>query len=295
MNLIEKISRCNISIVKDINLFDYKELKADQLLVQGYNTSTYKISSDEESLNIINELYSNSKYSNNNTSKISKVKKLNINNYNKTYIKHLEMSKKFLESKFKLHNVFLIKDGIVLSSPFNIKISRIKNKTYDGNIESVFTEIGTENYEILFNTVSLPIIISKIFPEIYCHEITHTQLMSIFGSVDNFLNREVLPIFMELLYQYENNYQSTYRLKHLQISSSYINKDCDFNIATFTDMLYYTSIVTAYKLFNIYLKGNNFVKEEMIKNIQAVFDNKFTLESLLDKYDLDWTKKRVIH
>ena len=119
--------------------------------------------------------------------------------------------------------------------------------------------------------------------------------MSLFGSVNNFFNSEVLPIFIEIIYQYENNFLSTYRINHLQFLAAKLNENNKINNNTFYYMLYYVSIVTAYKLFNIYQNGNIFIKNEILNNIQFVFDNKFTVEELLDKYDLDWTKKRVIN
>ena len=294
MNLVKEISKCKINIDKPIYLLEYEELNPKLLLIEGYRVNTYKIYTDDNSLEVIDNLYSKYFTAKEAAKKISNIKKIDINYYNKMYIDRLRQSKKFLLSKFKLHDIYTINNGIIKTSPFNINISRLNGKTIGGYLETSFNEVYDNNYEVLFSKIHLPLLLTKMLPAIYSHEIIHTQIMSQIGSIDNFFNNDVLPIFIELLYQYENNFYSTIRINHLHISSSFIDKDCQFNISTFNDMLYYVSIVTAYKLLDIYIKGNIFIKKEILNNIQSVFDSKFTVEELLNKYDLDWTKKRVI-
>ena len=294
MNFINQISKCEINIVDNINLLKYNELFPIHLLVQGYDMDTYKINTTNNSLKIINNLFSDTSNYYKEAKRITNIKKINMIDYNKQYIEQLNITKKFLESKFKLHKIYTLNKNVKLSSPFNIKISRIKNKTLDGYIETFFSEIEENEFKIVFNEISLPLLISKLLPSIYSHEIIHTQIMNIFGSVNNYFNSEILPIFIEILYKYDNNFLSTYRIQHLHYTTKILSESNELNINTFENMLYYVSIITAYKLFNIYSNGNIFIKNEILNNIQFVFDSEFTVEDLLDKYDLNWAKKRVI-
>ena len=167
MSFVTQISKCEIDISEKINLLDYKDIFPEQLLVQGYNMNSYRINTTDKSLNIINNLFlENINYSTD-TKKITNINRIKMNKYNKLYIEELRKSKDFLNSKFKLHNIYVIKDTIKLDSPFNINISRLRGKTIDGDLETLFAEMGRENYEILFREISLPILISKMLTSIY--------------------------------------------------------------------------------------------------------------------------------
>ena len=294
MNLCEQISKCEISITDNFDLLDIKELEPELFIVEGFKRNTYKINIDDNSKKIITSINPNI------GNKKTNIKPILINKkiIKKTFNQQLNKSKYFLNSYFNLHDVYLLKKGYKLecSSPFNILISRTKKSFFEAEVESSFEEITNDNYQMLFRKITLPILPNSLLANIYSHEIIHTQLISVFGSIDHFFNNEVLPIFIELLYNYnyKKEYEYIIRLNQLKDIIENIDTNCTMNTDTFNDMLYYVSIVTAYKLFNIYIKGNNLVKKELIFNIQSVFDNKFTLENLLDKYDINWTKKRVI-
>lgn len=295
MEIYKQLDKCDISIIDNFNLLEIEELSPELFFLQGFKLKTYKVNATENSKNIINNINiynENHKYNR----KMVEPKSINKKNYIKTYKQQLKNSRDFLNSYFKLHNVYLLKNGykLELSSPFNILISPTKKSFDEANVTTTFEEITKDNYQMLFHEISLPILATKFLPSIYSHEIIHTQLISVFGSIDHFFNNEVIPIFIELLYNYNNNFIYTVRVNQLKNIVEEFDTNCIMNTDTFNNMLYYVSIITAYKLFNIYIKGNNLVKKEIINNIQSVFDNKFTLETLLDKYNLNWTKKRVM-
>jgi len=292
MNLFEQINKCEISIEDSFNLLNIKEIEPELLIVEGFKNKTYKINIDENSKNIIKsiEIKLNNKNLKVKPKLITKRKSI------KLYHQQLNKGKNFLNAYFNLHDVYLLRNGykLELSSPFNIFLSHFEKSFDDAGVESSFEEITKDNYQVVFQKISLPMLATNLLPSIYSHEIIHTQLISVFGSIDHFFNNEVIPIFIELLYNQNNEYTYIIRLNQLKDIIEKIDKNCILNNDTINNMLYYVSIITAYKLFNIYIKGNNLVKKEIINNIQSVFDNKFTLETLLDKYYLNWTKKRVI-
>ena len=210
----------------------------------------------------------------------------------------LQHSIDFINNFFKFHDINYLENGYILKNglPFSIEIEKENDFGYlvcHTNIE----EDGNE--EVIFSKIILPNYNSLILPIIYAHELTHTQLYSVIGSINNINYDEVIPIFMEYLYLYESKTQDInlihnyFRLGDLHTYSEDIlkyNKDKIINEDVLLSVKYYISTVVAYKLFGIYINSNNSQKKEILENIQKIFDGKRNIEETLKIYNLRYEK-----
>lgn len=212
---------------------------------------------------------------------------LNFNNSNIT-VNDLRNELVFFNSlNLPLPNVFVRYRGQVsFISPRNIKIylgesySKFKNShlcqkviSYGPNIDF----IDLINEYIFINTY-------RTYPakSAYLHEITHSLITEYKNVLEN-INKELLPIYIELLYGYYNHIDLLFeKLKSLSI---YV----DLYMMTVSEeeriktSKYISSILKATNLFYLYLSN----KQEITKDVSKVFNYDMTLEDVLNKYDID--------
>ena len=130
----------------------------------------------------------------------------------------------------------------------------------------------------------------------FSHVITHSQLDSNKGIINDFYNGEVIPIFVELLHAYE--------IADYVFCGTLLNKVQDmlidfFNIMNFDtksdvdlynknmNMRYIISTMKAINLFELYIRSSDSVRKEMISSIQANFDGKLLVEDTLKRFDIN--------
>ena len=258
---------------------------------------------------------------------VTKMDKSNNNiNYNivdkETIIKK---SKAYLNKYFKLHDVgflnnmmFIQKisskeinsnndlidsynDSYIEISPFNIPINTNYTNNEYGALLVATPKVN--NHEILKNVnvyflgINLGNNVTDQLIPIYIHEIIHTQLESNKGIICDIKNKEVLSIFIQLLYTYQNNineYRNTLNRRLNELMENFIslyknishNKDKDIMYVII--LSYLVSSIKAFKLFDTYINSNIFVKKSILKSIQKVFDADLYLEEFLDKYEITY-------
>ena len=146
-----------------------------------------------------------------------------------------------------------------------------------------------------YNSIRLPIGIGSLIAPVYNHEIMHTQV-SDNGSIKDYKNNEILPIFIENLSLLEMDasgelftYFRKFRLKLLRdyintlSSSRAISPEYKQILSTFI-----TSELKGAQLFNIYINSNSEQKQNILALIQSVIDGKMTLESILKTLDITY-------
>ena len=170
-------------------------------------------------------------------------------------------------------------------NPLDLPVEYITKSIFFG---SVYKVVNLSD-DIIFLGINLGKNISKITLPSYIHEITHTQLDSVRGSIEDYCNSELLPIFMEKLAALEmgnsvflqtvEDLRSYYTLTF--ISSLMLEQNLSEEEIRDNDM-YVKSFLMANNLFYTYLESDNYTKAQIMKKIQDIFDGKLTLEALLD-------------
>ena len=194
--------------------------------------------------------------------------------------------------------------------PINYKLDGINGGTLV--TQSVLTEDETLHKELLnklnlyFTNIELPKRTTEVSTSSYIHEITHSQLESHKGIIEDFNNVEVLSIFNELLYAYNYcepiifkklltnilnslflSFNSIYEYKEANFIKSVIGGieygDFDYH----TDIKYLISTLKALKLFIKCTGDDRVTKYHIINLINKVFNGDMTVEELLDKIEIN--------
>ena len=238
-------------------------------------------------------------------------------------------SKSFYESKFKLYDIpyasdLMIKSNLqgrevsgiaelirlynasgTLISPFKVPIRYVDKSYLYGTISFQIPNILEDDFLKQINLFVRWIELSKqttIFsPVSYIHEIMHLELTRIKGSITNYLHSELLSIFIELVYAYENN-QDGILLRQVLINrlnyflyefdnlfKYYYEKEkgIDEYQASISSK-YLVSILMALNLFDLYTHSPNSIKKEIINKIQQVLDGHKKLEDILNELDISY-------
>ena len=216
--------------------------------------------------------------------------------------------KKFMDNK-KFDSKFINSISGVIS-PFEIFISYVDGGSENGSLTSFLLEDEVREYEKLENmdnnlfvSISLGRDLDLLSITAYAHEIIHTQLNSIYGYTDDFRNKELLSIFLEMLVAFDLDNtrnllrgQIAMRCKDLEyalrgiLTYNIFVSDEEY-ILTYDRLInassYITSTFKAMFLFDKYLSFiRNSKKRQMIYTIQDVIDGKIQLEELLAKYNI---------
>lgn len=237
-------------------------------------------------------------FMNNRLNEISNEDKLRCINTKRTLIRDASC---FFDNLFDLHDVRCISnklikiiennetlwipdEKLILKSPYSIPIrfaseSKVREKVL--------------NNVIYFYMICLERRFSKELLPIYVHEIAHTQLDSQKGSVENYHNNEIIPIFLEkLVALVTDETGKTYRnicieryeeiLKCIKIIN---NKEYD-SLYRLDASVFLNSILKADYLFEMYMNVSTIKKSEILLGIQMIFDGKETVEDFLCRYNI---------
>jgi len=192
----------------------------------------------------------------------------------------------FNDLDLELHKVYTLRNDVEMElSPQYIEII-----LSDDNRSIVDTIVDKEFNKVLFPYINIRNS-NNYTPRInYIHELVHTQVDSRF-NMNNILNKELLPIFMELLYsdriKYDNRVND--RLVELSAAIGYLydpeHKE--------ENSRYIYSVLQALNLYRLYNRSNEEVKKEIIRFIQLLFNRDIYLEELLDKYNISYDNSKV--
>ena len=201
----------------------------------------------------------------------------------------------------------------LFTSPFKIPIKYCYKSSFAGTLQTqvLITEQAEFHKEILprlnvyFSSILLSKNVTDLTVSCYLHEIMHSQLEKNKGVIGDYYNSEILSIFMELLYAYENNLENymrilTIRINHMMLSfnSMYMYqtgqlKTIKYDKTNFIkDGKYLISIMKAFNLFYKYINGSTGMKKQMLVGIQSVIDAEKQLEEFLTDYDVDYNSSK---
>ena len=293
-------------------------------LLHGYSTDIDKLPLDDSLLAYMKE--------------IAEVDTSCYEGYSLPYVSKLQMTsnaKRFLNEKFRLHPVgflsnkqlakvlmdrriqsvddipIIYNQSAKMVDPFLIPIEYDVNSIFGGSLtvqtvvtqDKSFFEDLLPKLNIYFTNISMPKTLTSVAATSYVHEITHSQLESNKGIIENYYNSEVLTIFMEFLHSYEKNpnvfqIDIVNRIQNMLANfysmfiyeSGQKNPEREYSeYDYFSDSKYLISILKAFQLFHLYETSSDSIKKYILEGIQKVFDGKITLEQFLESVDVHYS------
>lgn len=250
-----------------------------------------------------------------------------LTSINHDYI--IPATKSFYESKFKLYDIPYASNSMIetnlqnkeistiseliklynqvgkLISPFQVPIRYVDKPYLYGTISFQIPSILEDNFLKQINLFVRWIELSKqttIFsPVSYVHEIMHLELTRLKGSINNFFHSELLSIFIEFVYAYENNKNGILLRQVLINRLNYFLFEFD-NLFKYLyekeegideyqaaiSSKYLVSILMALNLFDLYTHSNNSIRKEIINKIQQVLDGTKQLEDILNELNISY-------
>lgn len=137
-----------------------------------------------------------------------------------------------------------------------------------------------------------------VTPAVYVHEVTHTQVQNVPGSVRYIKNLELLSYFLELVCAYEQDpSEHTLKLVEKYLANELIQftYELDYHrtgayVMNESELLstgkYLNSTLGALYLFMTYYYGSINTKKEILRQVQQLFDGNRDLEEILKQYDI---------
>lgn len=193
----------------------------------------------------------------------------------------------------------------ILSSiePFDLPIVKNENYDLDSTIikpKCIYPGFCCEkNRKPYFSKIRVGRLLNEFTPVAFSHEIMHLETESVLGYTDEYLNREVLSIFIEKVFASE--FDRTGKLLKIfekmrfrdliNQYNKYLNNGKLSNENMIVSLTYIRSTLIAEKLFDMYLqekKTKN--RDKYIYDIQDIMDGKIKLEEMLEKRNITLDK-----
>ena len=238
-----------------------------------------------------------------------------------------ELAKSFLEQHFDIHPVsyLSIEDasantsyvsnvtnatefyGRVNSllkdiSPYDLPIQLVSGHSMTGQIVKPLIctpdDLLNKDRKIYFSHIEIGKQVTALSAATLVHEIAHSQQEQIIGYTRDYLNKEIISIFLEKVAALELD--PTGRV--LKVSESIRANDLVCRYANMMGskllekeqldhLLYIKSILFAQKLFDMYLSERKFKRrEEFFTQIQSVFDGHLTVDEMIAKRNITYSQ-----
>lgn len=286
------------------------------LLLHGHKLDSINFELDYDLATYIEYILDNQKEVSFNNS----IKCMNINQI-------INESSKYIDNIFNIHNVghldrvildervnnkevFSIDEAINIYnnakeevSPYKLPIDYVNKHQYYGSLviisPCIDEEIIIKGINVYFEKILLDKHLNRRLIPVYIHEIMHTQLESNKGVIKDIKNKEIISIFVELLYTYQNKDYKLFLSERLNgiiddfnhICETIINKK-DKGFKYITAVCYLVSAIQALKLLDTYINSNSLIRRELLIVIQNVFDNNISLEEALTKFDISYDSSK---
>lgn len=198
-----------------------------------------------------------------------------------------------------------IRENVENKNIYSLPIKYIDGYSLDGKINKpIFYTKNLDilkDYKLVFSSIELGSKIDYLSLSTHIHEVIHGLLERNKGSVKNYLNAEVLSIFMEkisasdiakdddLLLISETN-----RLGDLRRRKDNLTSVDNFFMKDSENFQYLYSGFLAEYLFDLYYEGNNFVKKEILYEISKILDGSLQLEDFLRLKEASYDNMEVV-
>lgn len=284
-----------------------------KMLQHGHKID-YKVIEPSQDLMLVAALLSNSMFNKEKikSSTLQRIRKESEefmkSNFNIHKISHATVKemKKFLKPRRNLSIQAMINEYNRFGKevdPYELPIQQISKKYWYGYLAEIGPNQAIEEFYLktktIFSHITLSKVITNCTPQILSHEIAHSQLNSIKGSIKSYYNYEVIPIFVEYLHSLDKDYtlqefnlEKQRRFNGISkyiyyLNNSYEEKNSSVSRTSIIYTMYLESEMKALRLFDIYLNSSVSTKKEILSFIQRIFDGDKTVEELLSKYNID--------
>lgn len=199
----------------------------------------------------------------------------------------------------KLTSFDFDEENLVLVDVGQIPI--VFNDSNDGElIESYLVQISRHHIKdelkkVIFHSIAITKLNDYLSSCLYAHEVSHSQLNSVYGSCKSRLNSEVIPILSEEIFAYNLDPSLETLQRDRNMSLYFISQAITMlyeDSLSYSDKLmlsmYIQSHLESVNMANIYLKGNKQIKNEMQQYIGRIFDGERSVEDMLDHYDSNY-------
>lgn len=180
-------------------------------------------------------------------------------------------------------------------NPFNMNITLMNGHSINGYAKKEFMipkyNFLKSNRKVYFSEIGLGDMLTPLSGATLVHEIAHTQMEQNIGYAQDYLNSEVINIFLEKVAALEIDktgdllkIQENFRMEYL---SKLYFEICDLGSSItrekrIANLVYIKSILIANKMFDMYLKEKMIEnKDKYIYDIQDIFDGKITVEDFI--------------
>lgn len=195
----------------------------------------------------------------------------------------------------------LVKMSVVIN-PLDLPVKYTLDNICKGNVdERLLTSIsnGKTLEQLFYLNIGLPKQVTTLTPSTYIHELAHTQVNSIDGTLRYEFNEELISILLEFLFLMQKSQDretlyanKIYRANDIVVYTGTIAahelgitkiSDKDYNNC-FT---YVASTLQAISLLQLFKKGDYLFKRTMLRNVQLIFDGLMQVEDFLDIYNIN--------
>lgn len=192
-------------------------------------------------------------------------------------------------------NIHILRHINPLKLPINLIPS---DDIFTGSVTEVLT--NNPKHHIIFREINLSSTTSEHTSASYIHEITHTQLDRLKHSIREYYNLEVLSIFNELFHasildkdEHLLRLNDSRRIYEMSITAQELRDYHDGKSTMDRDELldcckYLVSGLKAYSLFIKFYYADEELQNEILDDVQAVFDGYITVEELLLKHEITY-------
>lgn len=237
------------------------------------------------------------------------------------------IAKKFYNDYFNIHNIYYAEEDILdkaikdmddntspydfyeninglLSSidPFDLPLKENQDYNLASSVRKpIYVYPGhptEENRKIYFSRINTGNLNNKLTPISIAHEVTHLETESVIGYTDDYLNREILSIFVEKIAALKIDetgelLKLTEKLRIRNLVEQYnkylmYKQLSDENMIAssmkIASLIYIKSALVAQKLFDMYLQERKEkTRDKYIDDVQNIMDGKIKLEEMLIK------------
>lgn len=184
-------------------------------------------------------------------------------------------------------------------NPFELPVTLVEGHSMVGEIFKPLIVVPDQSFnkevEIPFSHIELGDKLTRLSIATHAHEIAHSQTEGIKGFAEDYLNKEVISLFMEKLAALDidpsgellrlserNRFRYISELHGIISNPQFAMKIGVTKEQILDAIMYVQSTLYATKLFDEYQKARKPKdKQRIIDGIQAVFDGKITVEDML--------------
>lgn len=228
--------------------------------------------------------------------KFYKIHNFELRNINQLSINEAKNASSEMQKSSTVYDAYeYLNSKLKSKSPYELDIELINGHSMVGEIIKPLIIVPSEqgvtatNRKIYFDRIMLGKKLSLLSTATLVHEIAHSQQEQLIGYSENYLNKEIISIFLEKVCAYEldpslellnissrKRMQDTYE-KYKKSNSKESSQEDKIQSA-----LYVQGTLYASKLFDMYLnerKPKN--REKYLKDIQSVFNGELKVEDML--------------